>query len=394
MKELIKKMLPPFILSWYHKILALLAMAVYSNPSNKLIVIGVTGTNGKSSVVNLIGDVLEKTGYKVAWSSTVNFKIAGKDWLNNKKMTMLGRFQTQKFLKQAVQVECKYAVIETSSEGIKQFRHLGINYDIAVFTNLTPEHIESHGGFDNYKKAKGELFKHLTSKTKKTISGKQIDKVIVANNDDEYAQYFLNFKADKKITFSIDQHSDFKATDVKLESNGSWFMVHGSSFKTNLLGKVNIYNYLAAIAVAKSQNIDDKKIKQALLTYQGIPGRFEFIKTDQGFKVMVDYAPEPESLKQLYNTLKIFNFNKIIHVLGSCGGGRDVSRQPVLGKMAAENSDYVIITNEDPYDDDPQKIIDNVATGAEANGKTLDKDLFKILDRHEAIHLQLMTTWF
>lgn len=385
MKQALKKILPAFLLGWYHKVLAILAMVVYGNPSGKLIVIGVTGTNGKSTTVNLISKILEEAGHKVGFTTTANFKVADKEWLNDKKMTMLGRLQTQKLLSDMVKAGCKYAIIETSSEGIKQFRHSGINYDIAVFTNLTPEHLEAHGGFENYKNAKGELFKHLTNRSHKIINGKRIDKVIIANADDEQVDYFLNFKADKKITFSIAKSSDLKATDITIESSGSNFKLQNSDFRINLIGEVNIYNSLAAIAVAKSQSVDDQTMKKALADFKNMPGRFEWINEGQNFKVMVDYAPEPEAMTKLYQTLKLFKFNNIIHVLGSCGGGRDKARQPILGQLAATNAQYVIITNEDPYDDDPLEIINNVAKGAEAAGKTLNQNLFKIEDRRGAI---------
>ena len=225
MKQLVKKFLPAFILSWYHKILALFAMILYGFPSNKLTVIGVTGTNGKSTTVNLIGKILEESGLKVGWASTANFKIAEKEWLNDKKMTMLGRMQTQKFLSQVVKAGCQYAIIETSSEGIKQYRHWGINYDAAVFTNLTPEHLEAHGGFENYKKAKGELFNHLSKKARKQINNKTIPKIIIANADDEHADYFLSFPADKKITYSINNKSDVQAENVEIKQNGTDFHV-------------------------------------------------------------------------------------------------------------------------------------------------------------------------
>ncbi len=379
-KNILKKLIPPLIISWYHKILAYLAMIIYLDPSAKLIVIGVTGTNGKSTVVNLIGEILNYAEQKTGWTSTTNFSIGKNSWLNDKKMTMLGRFQTQSFLKKCVKEKCKYVIIETSSEGIKQYRHLGINYDMIVFTNLTPEHIESHGSYELYKQTKGRLFKHLTNKRTKLI-----DKTVIVNDDDLNADYFLSFKADRKITYSIKNDSEFRAKNIELTSNGTIFKIEDETFKTNLLGSVNIYNSLAAISVCKILKVDDQKIREALLKYQGVPGRFEFINQGQNFKVMVDYAPEIESMNKLYETIKLFDFNKIIHVLGSCGGGRDLARRPVLGKIAALNADYVIITNEDPYDDDPLEIIDQVATGALNNGKTLDQDLFKILDRKEAV---------
>ncbi|MBU1037087.1 UDP-N-acetylmuramoyl-L-alanyl-D-glutamate--2,6-diaminopimelate ligase [Patescibacteria group bacterium] len=389
MKSFIKKLVPEFILDLYHKSLALVGAFIYGRPSNKLIVIGVTGTNGKSTVVNLIGYILEEAGHKVGWTSTINFKVADKIWLNDQKMTMPGRFAIQKLLKQMLKKNCSHAIIETSSEGIKQHRHLGINYDIAVFTNLTPEHLETHGSFENYKQAKAKLFKHLTHKPKKNIKGKIIDKTIIINNDDEFGSFFLDFKADQKLTFSINKEADFKAEDIKLTSSGTFFKIEESTYKNNLLGKVNIYNCLAAIAIANTQKIKEEIIKQALIKYQVLSGRYEFIDQGQNFKVMVDYAPEPESMKNLYETLNLFKFNHIIHVLGSCGGGRDHARRPVLGALAASKADYVIVTNEDPYNDDPQLIINEVAQGAIKAGKVLNHNLFKIMDRKEAISYAL-----
>src|SRR3989339_210707 len=180
----LRKISPRFLKQSYHWLLARLAALVYFYPSNKLIVIGVTGTNGKSTTVNLIAQILENLGEKVALSSTVNFKLADIEWVNDKKMTMLGRFATQKFLSQAVKNKCTYIIIETTSQGIEQFRHLGINYDILVFTNLHPEHIEAHGGFDNYKKAKLKLFSKLQTDQPKNIAGQKINKIIISNADD------------------------------------------------------------------------------------------------------------------------------------------------------------------------------------------------------------------
>jgi UDP-N-acetylmuramoyl-L-alanyl-D-glutamate--2,6-diaminopimelate ligase len=390
MRTKIRKITPGIILKLYHYFLGWLGAIIYRFPANKLIVIGVTGTNGKSTVVNLIGEILQTAGFKIGWTSTINFKVADKVWLNDQKMTMLGRFETQKLLKQMVDQGCCYAIIETSSEGLKQHRHLGINYDLVVFTNLTPEHLESHGSFENYKKAKGKLFKHLTNRSHKLIDSKRINKITVINRDDKYSDYFLQFKADQKLTYSLNQLSDFKADEIQLTATGSLFKINNSLYKINLLGKVNIYNSLAAIAVARTQNIDEAIIKRALLEYHVLPGRFEFIDEGQNFKVMVDYAPEPESMKHLYETLKLFKFNRIIHILGSCGGGRDKARRPILGAIAAKNADIVIVTNEDPYDDDPIKIIDDVAEGAIKAGKVLNQNLFKVSDRREAIKHALM----
>lgn len=391
MLPLLKKLTPPFLQAAYHKSWAILAKALFGNPSEKMIVIGVTGTNGKSTTAILIVKILEAAGHKVGLTSTALFKIGEKEWLNDKKMTMLGRLALQKMLSAMVKAGCRYAVVETSSEGIKQFRHLGIHYDIGVFTNLTPEHLEAHGGFANYKKAKLELFAKLEKDKKKIIDNQEINKVIAANIDDEHGQDFVKYKVDKIYTFGLgrkDHSLSVQAEDLSFNPTGVSFKIKGVKFNLKLFGKFNVYNCLAAIAVAESQGIDQQTCQEALENVSGVPGRMEFITEGQKFKVLVDYAPEVASLNQLYQTIadhQIAGSGKIIHVLGSCGGGRDQSRRPILGQIAGEQANYVIITNEDPYDDDPDEIINQVAQGAIAAGKILNQDLFKVLDREKAI---------
>jgi len=395
MKRLLKKIIPPSLILFYHQCLAVSAALFYHYPSDKLMVIGVTGTNGKSTVVNLVAKILESAGFKVGLTSTYNFKIGDKEWLNDQKMTMLGRFQLQKYLKRMVKEGCQYAVIETSSEGIKQFRHLGLNYDIAIFTNLTPEHLESHGSFENYKEAKGKLFFHLSQSKKKNIEGKSIKKVAIINADDSYAEYFFSFPADEKYGYSL--HRDKINSEIKLvrpekfsvSKEGSQFTYQDMSFNLKLLGEFNLYNALAALTLGVAQNISLEKIKTALEPVESLPGRLEFIDEGQPFKVLIDYAPEVESMKKLYEVLALLSKKRIIHVLGSCGGGRDKARRPILGEMAGKNAQVVIVTNEDPYDEDPMMIINQVAAGAEKGGKVREKDLFIILDREEAIKFAL-----
>lgn len=392
----IRKLAPPKVLDKYHKSMALGSKLAYLDPSKKMIVIGVTGTNGKSTTVMMIARILEEAGYLVGATSTALFKIAGQEWLNDKKMTMLGRSELQKILRQMVKSNCHYAVIETSSEGIKQHRHLGINYDVAVFTNLTPEHLQAHGGFENYQKAKEQLFAKLKQDQTKIINSQKIDKVIVANTDDEHIKDFLQYQADAKYGFGIKGHSrdgEFKAKveadNIVFSAQGVSFTVYDLTINLKLLGQFNVYNALAAITVAQSQGIDIKICQSALEKIESIPGRMEFINEGQNFKVLVDYAPEPESLRQLYESVSKHNLidhhHKIIHVLGSCGGGRDSDRRPVLGRLAASHADYVVVTNEDPYDDDPLTIINEVAKGAEDGGKEINVNLFKIAERREAI---------
>lgn len=391
MKALLRRLLPAPALLAYHRLFSAAAAWRYGRPSLKMTVIGVTGTNGKSTVSNLAARVLEGAGRTVGVTTTVNFRVAGKEWLNDSKMTMLGRARLQALLARMVRADCTHAVVETSSEGIKQRRHADIAYDVAVFTNLTPEHLESHGGFENYKRAKGELFAKLSRDPRKTLSGLSVPKVIVVNLDSPHAPHFLSFDADRKIGFTRAGAVApggvelLAATDVELRAGGSSFLVDGVPFTLPLPGAFNVENALAAVAVGLSQGVTFVDSARALAAAPVVPGRMEFIEAGQPFLALVDYAPEPESLRQLYGAIGLFPHRRVIHVLGSCGGGRDRDRRPVLGRLAAENADVVIVTNEDPYDDDPLEIIREVAAGAREAGKREGEDLFLVLDRRAAL---------
>ncbi|NBS41613.1 UDP-N-acetylmuramoyl-L-alanyl-D-glutamate--2,6-diaminopimelate ligase [bacterium] len=372
----------------YHYLMACLAPILYGHPSEKMVVIGVTGTNGKSTTVEYIGRILEHAGHRVGWTSTASFKVGEREWANDKKMTMLGRFQTQRLLRDMVKARCEYAIVETSSQGIEQFRHVGINYDVAAFTNLTPEHIESHGGFENYKKAKGKLFTHLANGSKK--NGRE--KVAVVNLDDEHAGYFLSFGAAKNYGFGLSSPTSVPpvpfvsivAANLSLSATGSTFDIQDSAFRLPPIGRFNVYNCLAAISVCRAVGLSWKEIQDGVARLAGVPGRLESIDESQPFSVIVDYAPEPYALTALYEALALIEHGRVIHVLGSTGGGRDVARRRILGELAAERDDVVIVSNEDPYDDDPMEIIRQVADGARAK-KTEGENLFLILDRQEAI---------
>jgi len=385
LKTAVKHLVPSSILSMYHLCLAHMANIWYGFPSTKLIVIGVTGTNGKSTTVNLIANNLRSAGHKVVVSSTVNFAVGDDDKLNTLKMTMPGRFFLQRLLRDGVRNNCTFAVIESSSEGVKQFRHVGISYDVMVFTNLTPEHIESHGGFENYKQAKLTYFKLLETLPPKTIHKQKIPRIIAANIDDPHAPEFLNFNVDQKVTYGTSESANIRGTNFEITELGIKFKVGDTDFSLQLKGLFDLYNALAAIATVSRWGIDLNKAKHALEKIPSIPGRMELINEGQSFKVLIDYAPEPESLKQMYATVKHWKHGRIIHLLGSTGGGRDVARRAVLGNIAGTNADIVVVTNEDPYEDNPQEIIHQVADGAVAVGKVIKENLFREPDRRKAI---------
>lgn len=388
-KAKIKKILPSWTLSLYHLSLAYLSALVLGFPSKKMVVIGVTGTSGKSTTCYVLMRMLENLGFKVGLASTIMFKVDEKEWLNDKKMTMVGRFQLQSLLWQMKSAGCRFAIVETTSEGIKQFRHAGIHYDVAVLTNLYPEHIESHGSFEAYKAAKMKLFEKLDRDPVKVINQYAIEKTIIVNGEDEHAPDFLNHDVREKLVFSMKDVSGtfpevrrVRAEQVESRADGLTFTVSGQRMEVPILGAHNVYNVLAAVSVGLSQDIPLPDMAEALKTVQGIPGRIELVQEGQPFTVIVDYAFEPRAMTKLYETVDQLPHNRIIHVLGGTGGGRDRDRRPKIGAIAGGRADVVIVTNEDPYDEDPMQIVQEVAAGAESEGRA---SVEKILDRREAI---------
>lgn len=370
-KTAAKKIMPGFIVGGYHFLLAFAAAIFYRFPSRKLKVIGVTGTNGKSTTAMMIARILSEAGKNPALSSSIEFRVGGKAWKNQSRMTMPGRFALQKFLRDAANSGCQYAVVEVSSEGIKQYRHRFIDFTAAVITNVSLEHIESHGGFEKYRGAKGNLF----------ASCRQIH---ILNADDANYGFFSGFFAREKYVYGIaaddrpdDDRGHIFARHLAVSSAGSSFEATGCRFNLRLPGKFNIYNALAAICVARSQNISLKVCRDALVKIETIPGRMERMSVDP-FEVFVDYAVTPDSLEKAYQTMKSDFKGKLICVLGACGGGRDKWKRPVMGGLAKKYCNLVFVTNEDPYDEDPLKIINEIAGN--------DTGVKKIIDRREAIN--------
>ncbi len=391
MKNFFKNLLPARFILIYHFIVAIFATLYYSFPSKKMIIIGVTGTKGKTSTVNFIWSCLTAGGYKTGIISTANIRIGEKEFLNKYHMTMPGRFAIQKLMSQMVKNGCKFCIVETTSEGIKQYRHIGIYYDTAIFTNLSPEHLESHGGsFDEYKKTKGKMFKALSSH-RKIINGEKIEKVIVANKDSEYADYFLNFEADKKITFAINNKADYIADNIQETNDGVKFEVEKVFFKISILGKFNVYNALPAIIISRLAGINNYLIAKGLAELKMIPGRMELINEGQDFMAIVDYAHEKESITNILQTANGMKKAgaKTIILLGAEGGGRDKAKRPIMGEVAAKMADYVIVSNVDPYEDDPKQILEDIAGSSEKFGKVRNQNLFVIEDRRLGIRKAL-----
>lgn len=363
-EKIIPKKVYHFFQPFYHLILAVIGTLLYRKPSRLIYVIGITGTKGKSSTTEFVNAVLEGAGKKTAVLSTIRFKVGDKTQPNKYKMTMPGRFFTQKFLREAVDAGCEYAIIEMTSEGARFFRHMGIQMDALIFTNLSPEHIESHGSFAKYKACKLRLIKKL-AKSEKPV------RLSIANTDNEHAYSFLIYPIEKNIGYSL------KHIHILSETNTSSIIEYrGKNITIPLPGKFNISNALAALTLSSELGISTDDAKKGIESLSLIRGRVEKIDCGQNFSVIVDYAHTDDSLRKLYET---FSSSRKIAVLGSTGGGRDTWKRPVLGKIADEYCDEIIITNEDPYDELPMKIINEVASGVTHHTPII------ILNRREAI---------
>lgn len=368
MLSLIKKVIPKpvfqFFQPLYHYLLSFVGALIYRFPSKNLIVIGITGTKGKTTTTEFVNSIFEASGYKTAIASTLHFKIGESDRRNLFKMTMPGRFFIQKFLREAVDAGCNVAILEMTSEGAKQFRHKFIDLDALIFTNLAPEHIESHGSYENYLNAKLSIAKGLETSNKKNPA-------IIANADDKEGEKFLNLDIKNKIPYSIKD-----AFNIKSDQDSSSFQVGKTVIYLKVAGVFNILNALGAIACAKHFGIGDDAIKNGLESIEKIRGRMEKIEEGQNFDIVVDYAHTPDSLKAIYDTYKD---HRTICILGNTGGGRDKWKREEMGKIADEYCGEIILTNEDPYDEDPIAIVEDIKKGIK------NKKVDIIMDRREAI---------
>ena len=366
---LVKILRPP-----YHFFFAWLGAVWYRNPSRELVLIAVTGTKGKSTTVELIATLLAAHGIRVASLSTIQFRIDTETKRNLYKMTTPGRFFVQHFLRQAVDAGCTHAVIEMTSEGARQFRHRFLEFDALVFTNLSPEHIESHGSFENYKQAKLSIVRQLEASMKRP-------RYLVVNTDDEHGNDFLN-------AVGIEEPLPYGLSSLKLHTlhrDGVGLVFQNGAeeitVRVPLVGLFNVYNALAAITLARTFDIPFTTIERAFRSMPQVKGRVEQFESPatagKHVTAVVDYAHTPDSLEKLYQAFK--DVPKVC-VLGNTGGGRDTWKRPEMASIAERYCDYIILTNEDPYDENPRKIVEEMAKGIE------DKATYEIImDRRLAI---------
>lgn len=348
--------------------MALLAVLFYRYPARNLTVIGVTGTDGKTTTVNLIYHLLSSAGLKTAMISTVGAKIGKKQVRTGFHVTTPDSRRVQRLLRTIVNRGIKYLVLEATSHGLDQHRLLGCNFKIGVITNITSEHLDYHKTYANYLKAKAKLF--------------QGTQYAVLNRDDKSYKYLYQRVTRPRPDEVGNQSTSQRVTTYGL-SNAD-LTPKTFPFQTRLLGEHNQYNCLAAIAVARILKISDKTIKKALVSFQPVKGRLEEIKEGQKFKVFVDFAHTTGAFEKVIPTVRKLTKGEVIHVFG-CTGDRDRTKRPIMGETAAKLSDKIILTHEDTYTEEPQKIIAEIEPGVKKGGKILGKTYWKALQRRDAI---------
>lgn len=391
LKAILKK-----LKSLYHLVFNYTINILVGRPSESLIVIGITGTKGKTSTVYTLYQTLVKLGLKVGLTSSV-YSSNGVELSRNKiRNSMPGRGQIHKLMLEAKNNGATVFIVEVTSEGLAQNRHRGIHFDSVVITNLYPEHLEAHGGFENYKKAKGLLFQSFEKSQSKKINSKIIKPIAWVNQDDEYQEYYRGLTQKQVYSTGKSEQAKLQMLEIKSDQNGLDFKYQdnntGENYKvtTPVLGEFMGYNLLFVIGIVNWLGYEYKNINKVIANLNDIPGRMNKVATNP--TIFVDYAHIPEALEKVYQTINTSfksKNSKTIAILGSCGGGRDTWKRSPMGKVAGQKNDYVIITDEDPYDENPQAIIDEVFSGVLEAGKIENQNAWRILSRRESFQKAL-----
>jgi len=370
-KQLLRTLLPQSVINHlYHLPRAFIASRMYGNPSSGLEIIGVTGTDGKTTTTSLIYHILKTAKKKVAMISTVEVKIGRKSFDTGLHVTSPDPFALQKFLRMMRSQKIRYVVLEATSHGLDQFRLFPIVPKIAVLTNITHEHLDYHGSFKNYMQAKLRLFRHATYAV--------INKDLPIFKEINQSLKKVNFS-----TYSLRADSQLRPEKVEYHPDFTLFRLGNLDYKVPLTGSYNLENTLAAISAALLLDISPSDIKKALLSFPAVKGRLQAIKNNKGLHVFVDFAHTPNALAEVLNNLKskLGKSEKLIIVFGAAGL-RDSSKRPLMGESAAKYADKIIITSEDPRTEDPAQIANEILAGI---SKSKRKDTVIILDRLEAI---------
>ena len=352
--------------------LALLANKYYDYPSRKMKMIGITGTNGKTTTTHIIDSILLQK-YRTGLIGTLYYKINGK--IYKSKDTTPEPPDLQEIFTHMVNENVEYCAMEVSSHGIDFYRVEGVNYNVALFTNLSQDHLDYHKTMEHYLQTKKKLFQWLTS-----------EDYAIANIDDPHGQEFLDVSRGKPISFGINNPADVMAKNIELSIKGSKYRLITPDGEIDidqkLVGIFNVYNSLAAVAVAFSQGFDLETIKKGLEQNIRVAGRFELVDKGQEFSVVVDYAHTPDGMEKVLKLSKDLNANRIITVFG-CGGNRDKEKRPLMGEVADKYSDIIVLTADNPRNEDPEQIISEISEGIKS------AETYKIIDRYEAIEFAI-----
>ncbi len=364
--------------------LAHLAAAFYSYPSRRLKVIGVTGTDGKTTTCNLIHGVLTAAGHRAGIVSTVSVRIGQEEIDTGFHVTTPEAQDLQAYLRRMLDWGAEYAVIETTSHGLAQRRVDAVDFDVAVLTNITHESLEYHGTFEAYRDAKGRLFSMLDESRRKP----GVPKVVVLNADDPSFEFFSAFPADLRLSYAVEGQADLTATDVQATPAGLRFtaLTPAGAFEvaSPLLGMYNVYNILAALAVGVSQKLDADVLQAGIASVRSVRGRMDVVDEGQDFMALVDFAHTPGALESALRAARALTDRRVIVVFG-CAGLRDVEKRPMMGEIAACLADVTVITAEDPRTENLATIMDQIVRGAERAGGREGLGFFRVPDRGEAI---------
>ncbi|MCA9365114.1 MAG: UDP-N-acetylmuramoyl-L-alanyl-D-glutamate--2,6-diaminopimelate ligase [Candidatus Moranbacteria bacterium] len=385
MLHFLKKLIPQSVKNvFYHLPVAVCAAFWYGFPGRRLMVVGVTGTDGKTTTAHMLTHILERSGKKVSLASTIAFRSGGESQVNATKYTTLSAFFVQKFLRDAVRSGVTYVVLEVSSHALDQYRLWGVPFVVGAITNVTREHLDYHQTMGAYRRSKRRLLERSLC--------------VVVNGGMENPQEFwtATMHGSEKSVYGFSDEKDFSdaairaiASSVVLDLSGSRFVVSGVDFRLSLLGRFNIENALCSVSCARFLGVSFEESAQALSSFAPLPGRMEFVPNDRGLSIVVDYAVTPHSLVLLYDLLHDLRrgAGRVIAVFGACGD-RDRGKRPEMGRVVSERADVVVLTDEDPYFENPKRILNDIAKGI--TGRREMVDFFRIMDRREAIAKALL----
>ena len=356
------------------KTLGQLASNFYGNPSEKLELIGITGTNGKTSVTTLLFDVFKNLGFKSALISTVEYRIA--DDVFPSTHTTPDVLTLNKMLSEAVEKGCEYAFMEVSSHGIHQDRIEGLHFAVAGFTNLTHDHLDYHKTFDEYLKTKKRFFDELPETA-----------VAITNIDDKNGNVMLQNTKAKKKDYALKTLADYHGKILEVDFNGMFLNFNGKEFWTTLTGKFNVYNILLVYGITLELGFHEDDVLQAISKLQRVKGRFETIKSPSGIFFIVDYAHTPDALENVLDSInEIRTKNERLITVFGCGGDRDHAKRPEMGKIATRKSTLAILTSDNPRTENPSEIIKEIESGVEPQNFS---KYTSIPDRKEAIKMAI-----